>query len=230
MKIHNVQQGSVEWGLLRAGIPTASDFDALVTPLGKVKTGEGPKSYLAKKVAEAWQGGPLLEFNSFDMEAGQILESEARPWFEAMNDCEITTVGFITSDGGRMGCSPDGLIGDDCGIEIKCPKVENHVGYLLNGELPSDYVAQVQGSMFVTGFTQWKFLSYRRRFPNLVLNVERDAKFQLSLAEALGDFFDKFDAAMKRMEEINGGSRPKRYAPQFPETKPQEENYEGITP
>lgn len=211
MTIHDVAQGSVEWGLLRAGKVTASEMDALISPTGEVRTGEGPKSYLAKKVAEAWQGGPLLEFNSFDMEAGQILENEALPWFEAMTGSDIKTVGFITSDDGRIGCSPDGLIGDNCGIEIKCPKVETHVGYLLDGRLPKAYVAQVHGSMFVTGFNQWKFISYRRRFPNLVLTIERDEKFQNALSEALDSFLERFEQSMKRMEEINGGPRPKAF-------------------
>lgn len=211
MTIHDVQQGSVEWLQLRAGIPTASDFDALVTPLGKIRIGDGVRSYLAKKVAEAWQGGPLLEYNSWTMEDGQILESEARPWAEIHFGCDIQQVGFITSDDGKIGCSPDGLISDDCGIEIKCPKVETHVGYLLAGELPSEYIAQVQGSMFVTGFNQWKFLSYRRRFPNLVLTIERDEKFQNALADALAQFLGKFEESMRRMEEINGGPRPKAF-------------------
>lgn len=229
MKIHDVEQGSVPWLQLRSGIPTASDFDALVTPLGKVRTGDGVKSYLAKKVAEAWQGGPLLEFNSFDMEAGQILENEARPWAEIRLGCDIKQVGFITSDDGKIGCSPDGLIGDDCGIEIKCPKVETHTRYLLDGKLPQDYVAQVQGSMFVTGYTQWKFLSYRRRFPNLVLTVEKDEEFHAALDEALADFLERFDAAMKRMEEINGGPRPKRYTPPHA-SEPKADDSDEITP
>lgn len=211
MKIITCEQGSVDWQLARAGIPTASEFDCLITPLGEIRTGETPKTYLAKKVAEAWQGGPLLEFNVFDMEAGQVLEKEARPWFEARYEVDIKTVGFITTDDGRIGCSPDGLIGDNSGIEIKCPKVETHVGYLLNGKLPKDYVAQVHGSMFVTGFKEWRFLSYRRRFPNLVLTVERDDKIQAALKQALGEFLQKFDAALKRMEEINGGPKPLRY-------------------
>lgn len=223
MKIIDCQQGSQTWLDTRAGLPTASDFDCLVTPLGKVKTGEGPKSYLAKKVAEAWQGGPLLEFNSWDMEAGQILEEEARPWAEIHFGCDIQRVGFITTDDGKIGCSPDGLIGDDSGIEIKCPKVETHVGYLLNGELPADYVAQVQGSMFVTGFKTWKFMSYRRRFPNLVLTIERDEKFMDALSEALDAFYEKFEASMARMEEINGGPRPARFKAQpEPAATPQE--------
>lgn len=227
MKIHNVEQGSVEWMHLRAGIPTASEFDALITPLGEVRTGEGPKTYLAKKVAEAWQGGPLLEFNVFDMEAGKVLEEEARPRFEADNNCDVISVGFITTDDGRIGCSPDGLIGDNCGLEIKCPKVETHVGYLLRGTLPKDYVAQVQGSMFVTGYKKWKFLSYRRRFPNLMLTIAPDDKIQKALKEALGAFKDNFDAAMKRMEEINGGPRPVFRRP-APPAEPKEDNYEIV--
>lgn len=235
MKVHSVEQGSVEWMQLRAGIPTVSEFDALITPLGEIRTGETPKTYLAKKVAEAWQGGPLLEFNVFDMEAGQVLEKEARPWFEARYEVDIKTVGFITTDDGRIGCSPDGLIGDHSGLEIKCPKVETHVGYLLNGKLPKDYVAQVHGSMFVTGYQTWNFLSYRRRFPNLVIKVERDDKIQVALKQALGEFLQKFDAAMKRMEEINGGPRPQRYVAPVPEnwktetTEPDREDL-GIIP
>lgn len=212
---------------IRAGIPTASEFDCLISPLGEIRTGETPKTYLAKKVAEAWQGGPLLEFNVFDMEAGQILEQEARPWFELANDCTVKQVGFITDDSGRYGCSPDGLIGDNSGIEIKCPKVETHTGYLLNGKLPKDYVAQVHGSMFVTGYTSWKFLSYRRRFPNFVLTVERNEHFMDNLEQALSDFLGKFDEAMKRMEEINGGPRPKFFA-KANQPKPVEKTFDIV--
>lgn len=211
MKVHMEEQGSPSWSILRSGKPTASEFHNLVTPLGEVRSGDMVKSYLAKKVAEAWQGGPLMEFNMFDMEAGQVLEKEARPWFEARYNIDVETVGFITTDDGRIGCSPDGLLGNSSGIEIKCPKVETHVGYLLNGKLPKDYVAQVHGSMFVTGFNEWKFISYRRRFPNLVIAVDRDEKIQAALKQALDEFLEKFDAAMKRMEEINGGPRPQRF-------------------
>lgn len=228
MKIIDCEQGSQTWLDARAGIVTASDFDALISPLGKVRAGDGVKSYLAKKVAEAWQGGPLLEYNSWDMDNGSILEGEARPWAEIRLGCEIQKVGFITTDDGKVGCSPDGLIGDNCGIEIKCPKVETQVGYLLNGELPSDYVAQVQGSMFVTGYDTWKFLSYRRRFPNLVLTIERDEKFQSALSEAIGAFLDKFQKSMARMEEINGGPRPKVYVPKPQPTAVEDDRFEII--
>lgn len=210
MKILPAPQGSVDWMLARSGIPTASEFDALVTPEFKLRTGDMPRTYLAKKVAEAWQGGPLAGFNVFDMDQGKILETEAVPWFELEYGQTVERVGLITTDDGRVGCSPDGLIGDESGIEIKCPEVHTHVGYLLNGWLPKDYAAQVHGSMFVTGRARWKFLSYRRHFPPLLLTIERDEKIQSTLSAALHLFLGKFDAAMAHLTEINGGPPTRR--------------------
>lgn len=228
MKILDVQQGSVEWMQARAGIPTASEFDALVTPEWKIRTGDMPKTYLAKKLAEWWQGGPLLEFNMFDMEQGKILEEEAIPWFELEFNQPVQRVGFITTDDGRIGCSPDGFMHinvtapdpkdlrfEHSGLEIKCPRPETHTGYLLTGTVPKAYLAQVHGGMFVTGAASWQFLSYRRRFPKLVLTVERDANINDCLIEALAKFLDAFDAGKARLCELNGGPpiRPIRPIP-----------------
>ena len=210
MIIHNVQQQSVEWGQLRAGIATASEFDALVTPDFKIRTGEMPKTYLAKKLAEKWQGAPLVSNNTFDMDIGTILEGEAIPWFELETGFAVKRVGFITTDDGLAGCSPDGLL-DAHGLEIKCPRIETHMKYLLAGTMPKDYVHQVQGSMFVTGLDRWCFLSYRRHLPALLLTVERDVKAQEALKLALELFREDFEAGWKVICERNGGP-PKRYA------------------
>lgn len=225
MKIHDVKQKSVEWMILRSGLPTASEFDALLTPLFKVKTGEGPKTYLHKKLAEWWQGGPLLGFNVFDMDQGQMLEEQAVPWYELEFNTKIDRVGFCTTDDGRVGCSPDGLLGDDSGIEIKCPAVHTHVGYLLAGVIPPDYAAQVHGCMYVTGRKSWKFLSHRRHFPPLVLEIPRDEEIQEKINEAIQTFLEQFEEGKQRLIEINGGP-PKRVAyvpPQqtAPEQKPE---------
>lgn len=215
-----IEQGSVEWMLARSGLPTASEFDSLVTPEFKIRTGEMPKTYLHKKVAEAWQGGPLIGFNVFDVEQGQILESEAKPWYSLEYGEEITPVGFITTDDGRIGCSPDGLLGENSGIEIKCPAVHTHCGYVLKGSLPKEYAAQVFGSMFVTGRPYWNFLSYRRHFPPLMLTVHRDEEIMKTLAIALAEFLADFDAAMKRLEEINHGP-PRRKPLQYVKPEPE---------
>lgn len=213
MIIHTCAQHSEEWFRLRAGIPTASECDALLTPEFKIKTGEGPKSYLAKKVAEKWLGRPLLTFSSGDMEQGTILEEYALPWYVLTYEKEIQRVGLCTTDDGKVGCSPDGVFtrslpcidGEfiDGGIEIKCPQANTHVGYLLAGTLPKDYAVQVHVSMFVTGAAWWKFLSWRGHtkpsFPPLLLHIERDEEIQDTIGEALGDFNTKLDAALKKL-------------------------------
>ena len=203
MKIHQVQQGSGEWLKARLGVVTASEADSLLTPMFKARTGEGVATYTARKVAEkvlgfSWDEGA----NSFHMEQGSILEGEAIPWLEFAHDISVQRVGFITSDDGRIGCSPDGLIGADGGIEVKCPSIPVHARYLLDGELPKDYAIQVHFSMYVTGRPWWLFLSYNRQFPALLLKVERDPKADAAIAHALELFAEDFDAKCKRLRDL----------------------------
>lgn len=230
MRIIDVEQGSFEWLEARAGIPTASEFDALVSPTGKIRTGQTPRSYLARKVAEWWLGGPLPEFGSVAMDYGKVLEEEARPAYALHANVDVRQVGLILSDDGRVGCSPDGLIGDDSGVEIKCPSPQTHTAYLLAGELPDDYVLQVQGSMYVTGFQRWTFVSYCRRFPLFVLSVERDPGIQDVLENALAGFFELFDDAKERWVKRHGPrfiDRPKAAKPEpaikYPDWLPTEQ-------
>jgi hypothetical protein len=232
MKILPFEQGSVEWMRARAGIPTASEFDNIISPTWKIRTGEMPKSYLAAKLAEAWRDGPLIGFNVFDVEQGRILEEEARPWLELELDTEIARVGLCTRDDGRVGCSPDGIIwGEDegCGVEIKCPQPTAHVKYLLRGEVPPEYLAQVHGGMYVTGFKEWKFLSYSRGFPKLLLTVELNEDIQTAIHEAVEAFLREFDVAFERLYEINGGP-PKRRPVVTPKPEPKPEEFQEIIP
>lgn len=211
MKLHTeFEQGSLEWMQARAGIVTASELDALVSPTWEIRKGQMPATYLAKKVAESWLGGPLADFTSWDMEQGQILQQEAADWYSLEYGKDIRSIGFITTDDGRVGCSPDGLLGDDSGIEIKCPESWTHVNYLLGGGVPKEYLAQCHGSMLVTGFPRWTFVSYRRHFPKLVATVERDEKIQAVIAEAIAAFLQRFDTAMAKIEDANGGPNLQR--------------------
>mgnify|MGYP006276464623 CR=1 FL=1 len=204
-------QGSVEWLKARLGVVTASELDNLVTPEFKLRTGETPKSYLAKKVAEKLTGDYMDGLSTFDIEQGTILEEEARPWLAMELDCDIENVGLITRDDGRCGCSPDGIICNKSandildlgiGVEIKCPKASTHAKYLLNGELPKEYAAQVHGSMYVTGLSKWYFVSYHRKMPKLVLLVERDEAIQERIHEAVTKFIAEMDAALEKIEKI----------------------------
>ena len=202
MITHKCAQGELEWLQLRAGKVTASEASALLTPLFKVSEGAGVHTYLCTKVAETF-GEVLPQFSSWETEHGQILEDEARKWYAFQFDNErLHNVGFCESDDHRSGCSPDALIGDDGGLELKCPQHTNHIRYLLDGVLPKDYVVQVHFSMFVTGRKWWKFVSYHRKFPPFVLKVDRDEAIQAKIREALTSFNAKFDAAMATVRKI----------------------------
>jgi predicted phage-related endonuclease len=216
MKIRtDIEQNSLEWLCARAGLVTASEADALISPTFKIRESKGVESYLDQKLAEKWVGGPIEEFSTLDMDFGKILEEEALPFYEFEFGEKVNRVALITDDAGRIGCSPDGLIGDDGGIEIKCPKAKTHIGYLRAGEVPADYILQVHFSMFVTGRKWWKFMSYRRRMPPLVKVVERDEKIQGVIGEAVAAFLAKMDTEWARLVKMNGGE-PKRVAVQCP--------------
>jgi len=212
VKINTCAQHSDEWFRARAGMLTASKADAILTPLFKVKDGKAVDTLIAKCLAERWTGGPLPEdqINALPMEYGSILESEARPAYTLITGQEVREVGLITDDSGLCGASPDGLIGDDSGIEIKCPNASTHVKYLLAGKVPDDYIVQVHFSMFVTGYPRWVFMSYRRAMPPLIITVKRDEKIQTQITEAAEGFASKMDTGWKQLLELNGGNEPKR--------------------
>lgn len=210
MKILQIEQGSPEWLMARAGIVTASELDTLVS-LSKMemKRGDGVETYLARKLAERWCGAPMQSFSGGVMEQGSILETEARPFLELTLNADIEQVGFITTDAGDIGCSPDGVIGlaliGQEGVEIKAPQPPNHVKWLLAGGLPKDHVLQVQGGMYVTGFATWKFCSYCRGFPPLILTVRRDEEVIDLIDQACESFNRKLKAGWESLLAINGG-------------------------
>ena len=212
MKIHNVPQGSDQWLSLRAGIPTASELDQLITPKLEVRSGEMPRTYLARKLAERWIGSPLQSFGGGAMEQGSILEEEALPMLEAEWGADISRPGFLTTDDGRFGASPDGLLADGTGIEIKCPQPTNHVKWLLDGRVPPEHFLQCQGGLYVTGAACWRFISYCRGFPLLVVNCEPHAEAHKAIAEAIEDFTERMDGAFATVVNLNGGG-PKRQKP-----------------
>lgn len=215
MKIHNVEQGSDEWLQLRAGLVTASELDSLVSPTGKIRTGDGVQTYLARKLAERWHGGPLQTFSGGAMEQGSILEDEAIPFLELELNVDLQRPGFLTVDDGSFGCSPDAVAIYGCepyGLEIKCPEPTHHVKWLLLDDVPSDHYMQCMGGMYVTGYTEWAFVSYRRGFPKLIQIVRRDAELMNTIEDALAKFNKSMDDGWKMLVDKNGGP-PKRRTP-----------------
>lgn len=192
----DVEQGSPEWFSARLGLPTASEFDRIITPTGKPSTQADGLMY--KLLAEMVTGKPTVFTESDWMKRGVELEAEAREYLAFTIDAEIERPGFILHDSRAFGCSPDGLIAEG-GCELKCPAPHTHVQYLLGGKLPNDYIPQVQGSMLVTGAPWWWFLSYHPDMPPLLVKVERDDEYIAVMRGLLDKFSAKLAAERNRL-------------------------------
>lgn len=198
MKILPCRQHSPEWLEARAGLPTASELDALITPLFKEREGDHPITYLAKKLAEKWTGEPLIEFEgSWATDQGNIIEEEAVPWYEFTQEVEVKTGVFLTTDDGKFGCSPDGIVtgkdGVKYGLEVKSLQPKAHFAVLIRQQIPKDYIVQVHSSIWATGFPYWDFLAYRRNCPCFVQRIHREEK----ICEAIEAVVDKFDFKLR---------------------------------
>jgi len=195
MRIIDVEQGTDEWLKARLGVPTASNYSKVVTSAGK-PSAQADK-YINELIAQRLTGQLPELFKSDAMERGNELEPQARAYYEFMTGNDVNEVGLILNDVGA-GCSPDGLIGDDGGLEIKCPLGTTHVGYLRAGKLPTTYVQQVQGCMYITGRKWWDFVSFHPDMESMIVRVERDEKFIKSLDEELKKMIDEINKQVKK--------------------------------
>ena len=197
----NCAQGSREWEEARLGIPTASAFSRIVTPTGKLSAQR--EGYLGELLAEWVLGEPIHEFQTEWMERGKLLEPDARAYYAFQRDAEVETVGFIYRDEDRQaGCSPDGLVGDDGLIELKCPMAGKHLVYLSRGVCPKEYVGQVQGQLWVTGRLWCDFMSFHPGLPPFILKVEPDPKFQAALDDHMPTFIAEILEGRERLREL----------------------------
>lgn len=158
MKVYtDIEQGTPEWFSLRVGKATASEFSSVMAK-GQGKT---RAKYLRRVITEALIGKPVESFRNADTDRGTEQEPMARWAYELATGHSVQRVAFIDHDTMRAGCSPDGLIvGKRRGAEIKCVIPTVQVDTLLAGGIPSEHRAQVQGSMWITGFEEWDFCSY----------------------------------------------------------------------
>jgi len=183
MKICSHEQGSPEWFEARLGIPSASMFSKIVTTKGVWST--QADSYINQLVAERLTGEREEIYQSHHMIRGTELEPEARDMYCLMKDVEVQEVGFCLHDTLKAGCSPDGLIGEDGGLEIKAPAPATHVEYLRGGVLPSRYKQQVMGCLWITQREWWDFVSYHPNMKPLIVRVERDEEYIAALEECV---------------------------------------------
>lgn len=192
-----MQQGSEDWFQARLGKVTASRIADLMA-----QTKSGPsasrKNYLAQLVCERLTGEREETFKSAAMIHGTEQEPNARAAYEFMTDLTVTEVGFIDHPTLDMaGCSPDGLVGDDGIVEIKCPNTATHIDTLLNGKIDGKYLKQMQFQLACADRDWCDFVSFDPRLPAemqlWVQRVTRDIDMIEEIDAAVSTFLAELD-------------------------------------
>lgn len=184
-------QRTEEWHAERAGKFTGSRFcDVLAR---NKRTGEPLKAYhdlIWQVVVERMTGQAVEGPSGFALQWGADVEPYAREAYELESGHVVIESGFVQHpEHAFAGCSPDGLIGTDGGLEMKCPKNSAvHLERFISG-VPEEYVPQIQGCMWVTNRQWWDFVSYDPRMPEthrlLRITVQRDNEFIAKLESAV---------------------------------------------
>jgi putative phage-type endonuclease len=199
-----IAQGTPEWLAERAGKVTASMISAV---LMKPETA-GYRDYQAQLVAELLTGKPQgSDYSNANMVYGTETEPLARSAYEVHTDLVVDEVGLcqhptIT----RSGASPDGLVGTDGLVEIKCPKVSTHLSYLLAGVVPAAYKNQMMWQMACTGREWCDFVSFRPDLPEhlqlFIVRFQRDPARILELEAAVVAFLDAVDVMLLKLKKV----------------------------
>lgn len=210
MIIHDVEQNSEEWHILRAGLPTASCFDKICTPTGKAST--QAEGYANLLIAEWMTGGQVATWagNQWS-ERGHELEPEAAAYYELTKGVKLNKIGFCTDgemidgkpEGMTMGASPDRAVeGSDWLVEIKCPSPAVHISYLLKDKIDQGYNSQLQGQLLVTGKAGVDIVSYCPGLPPLIIPTPRDSVYISKMRGMLKEFNEMLAEKKARMIEL----------------------------
>ena len=196
----------------RVGMPTASQTARIITPK-TLKPSAQQGKYIAELIAGWALNFPLDSVDSQWMDRGNELEAEARDWYAFEYMVAVREVGFCMIDGGGFGGSPDGLVGEDGGQEIKCPSAANHMAYYFDrASFIQSYRPQVQACLWITGRDWWDLVSYNEHLPKVVERIMPDVEFHDALAREVPGFNAKLDAAEAQYISENGKPKHLRAA------------------
>jgi len=203
-----VEQGTPEWHQLRLGKVTASRVADI---LAKTKTGPSASrgNYLIELALQRVTKTLEESYTNSAMEWGIQTEPQARVAYEVKTNNFVDQVAFIDHPTiANFGCSPDGLVGSDGLIEIKCPNSATHWSYIKDNAPPNKYFIQMQAQMAVTGAKWCDFVSFDPRMPErsqlLIVNVPRDPEFISSMEEEIKQFLSEVEVEVNLMEKRNG--------------------------
>lgn len=188
-------QGTPEWHQARLGRVTGSRIADVMT----AKSTAGYQNYRAQLICERLTGTPTETFTSAAMQHGTDTEPQARAFYELETGNDVSEIGFINHPLLFAGVSPDGLIGELGGLEIKCPQPAEHIRMLTGGEIKRGYLLQMQWGMDCTGREWWDFVSFCPMLPDELkmhkITVNRDPELSAEIAVSVEKFIADIDAA-----------------------------------
>jgi putative phage-type endonuclease len=198
-----IEQGSIEWKLLRAGNATASRIAEIIA---KTKTGYSTsrENYLTELVIERF--GVLSEgFTNAAMQHGTDTEPFARATYESINGVMVQQIDYVSHPTiKRAGASPDGLV-DEGLIEIKCPDSKTHFNYMLADEVPNKYKPQMAWQMACTGAKWCDFVSFDNRVPDELqyfqIRYDRDDEYIEMLEKEVVIFLGEVEERFNQLQE-----------------------------
>jgi hypothetical protein len=198
---YDIEQNTPAWIDCRLGIVTASNINLLMTPKGEPAKNEKVRQYAFELVGQRQTWRVENTFQSFDMERGHIEEEIAKNIYSE-SFAEVKNCGFVlnTDYGFKLGCSPDGLVGEDGGIEIKSRKIKFQIETVAFDVVEPEYINQIQCTLLVTGRKWWDFVQYSNGMPLYVKRILPDAERHEKIINAVASFEGLCDDITRRYE------------------------------
>ena len=204
--IEMIEQRSDQWFAARIGKVTAS---RVADVLAKTKTGYSASrdNYMAQLVCERLTGEKGESFTNAAMQHGTDTEPLARAAYESLKDVLVDEVGFVPHPSIIMaGASPDGLVGDNGLLEIKCPNTATHIDTLLSQTVPGKYNTQMQFQMACTDREWCDFVSFDNRLPEelqlFVKRVPRDNMYIRLMEDEIVKFLNELDIKIAQLMKV----------------------------
>ena len=201
MRVIEHEQRTEGWYAARLGVPTASSFGRLITPTGK--RAASADAYIDELIAEKLTGEAKFFPTTAAMQHGIDTEPKAREYYEFMYEKKVEEIGLCLHDELEAGASPDGLVGDDGLLEVKCPQAHTMVKYWRDynqkQRMAQEYVPQVQGQLWITGRQWCDFLCYHEGIKPLLVRVERDEEYIAELSAIVTKAVETID---QNLEEL----------------------------
>ena len=200
-----IEQGTPEWFAARLGNVTAS---RVADVIAKTKSGYSAsrENYMAQLICERMTNTVAESYSNAAMQWGTETEPLARAAYESYADVLVDQIGYVPHPViNRAGASPDGLVGVDGLLEIKCPNTATHIETLLSEKVPSKYITQMQWQMACTGRRWCDFVSFDPRLPDglqlFVKRVDASIEYITTLEEEVEKFLIELDNKIFKLKE-----------------------------